>query len=158
MSTQVAEINKRNVPLKPENETRQFVSMEVGGQLFGIPVLTVQDVLRPPPITKAPLSPRQILGSINLRGRIVTVISMRRRLGLDDLPAGSKSMHVVVTHKGELCSFVVDRVGDVLALPLSDFEQTPANLGREWQEVALGVYRLENRLLVVLNIEAMLKF
>lgn len=139
-------------------DAKQFVSMEVAGQMFGIPVLTVQDVLRPLPITKAPLAPPQIMGSINLRGRIVTVISMRRRLGLTDLPQSSKCMHVVVTHKGELYSFVVDTVGDVLSLPLADFEQTPPNLGSAWQQVSLGVYRLKERLMVVLDIENLLKF
>ncbi len=146
------------VTVAEKQDTKQFVSMEVNGQMFGIPVLTVQDVLRPLPITKAPLAPPEILGSINLRGRIVTVISLRRRLGLPDLPAGTKCMHVVVSHKNELYSFVVDKVGEVLSLPLSDFEQTPANLMSSWQQVSLGVYRLKERLMVVLDIENLLKF
>lgn len=151
-------LSQTSVALSPQIATKQFVSMEVGGQMFGIPVMAVQDVLRPPVITKAPLSPRQILGSINLRGRIVTVISTRRRLGLPDTPSGIKTMHVVVSYQNELYSFVVDKVGDVLSLPLSDFEQNPPNLAHHWQDVALGVYRLESRLMVVLNIENMLKF
>jgi len=137
--------------------SRQFVTMQVDGQLFGIPVQTVRDVLRPLPITDIPLSVPEIKGSINLRGRIVTVIDMRIRLGLDEVEATAETMHVVVEHKEELYSFVIDKVGDVLTLKLDDLEHNPANLGANWQQVSLGVYRLDGQILVVLDIESLLK-
>ncbi len=140
------------------SDTKQFVTMEVDGQLFGIPVLAVQDVLRPQKITPIPLSPKEILGSINLRGRIVTVINMRARLGLAEHGNIEECMQVVVDHKDEQYSLVVDSVGEVLTLPLSDFEHSPPNLSSNWMEVSLGVYRLENRLMVVLDIENLLGF
>ncbi len=148
----------RGGEIAESSSTKQFVTMEVDGQLFGIPVLTVQDILRPLPVTSIPLAQKEIVGSINLRGRIVTVVDMRRRMSLPPLEEGTGCMHVVADHKDEQYSFVVDSVGEVLSLAMDDFEQNPANLPENWQNVSLGVYRLEKRLLVVLDIESLLKF
>lgn len=139
-------------------DMKQFVTMEIDGQLFGIPVITVQDILRDQSITNIPLSKKEIRGAINLRGRIVTVIDMRTRLGLKEFDITNNSKHVVIDYKDEQYSFLVDEVGEVLSLSLNDFENNPANLPSNWQEVSLGVYRLETRLLLILNIESLLKF
>ncbi|MBN66432.1 MAG: chemotaxis protein CheW, partial [Rickettsiales bacterium] len=83
---------------------QEFVTMRVGGQLFGISVLSVQDVLRKQRIAKIPLAPAVIAGSLNLRGRIVTVINMRRRLSLPPAEDDSSMMNVVVDYNNELFS------------------------------------------------------
>jgi len=77
-------------------ETQDYVTMFIEGQLFGIQVLTVQDVLGPQKITRIPLAPREVAGSLNLRGRIVTAIDVRLRLGLPKSVDESKGMSVVV--------------------------------------------------------------
>jgi purine-binding chemotaxis protein CheW len=154
-STQIAATQDNAVA---SAETKQFVTMVVDGQMFGIPVQSVQDILRAQRITNIPLAPKEILGSINLRGRIVTVINMRSRLAIQDHEDSHSCMHIVVDHKDEQYSFIVDNVGEVLNLSLNDFEQNPVNLPNNWQELALGVYRLESKLLVVLDIERLLKF
>src|SRR5690606_35209146 len=101
---------------------RDFVTARIGSQLFGIPVLAVRDILGPQRLTSIPLAPPEIAGALNLRGRIVTAIDLRRRLGLD--PADrQKSMSVVVDHHGELYSLLIDDVGEVLSAPPSGFEQ-----------------------------------
>lgn len=141
-----------------DSSSKQFVTMIIDGQLFGIPVLTVQDILRPQKITNIPLVSSEIMGTINLRGRIVTVINTRKRLGAADNDNSDSCMHVVVDNKGEQYSLVVDKVGEVLNLSLDDFESTPANLSSMWQDVSLGVYRLDKEIMVVLDIESMLKF
>lgn len=146
---------RRELANTKETNLKQFVSMKVAGQLFGIPVLTVQDILRTQRITKTPLAPPEILGSINLRGRIVTVIGMRTRLSLPSSDS-EKVMHVVVEYKDQQYSLVVDSVGEVLNLPLSQFEPTPPNLSQSWKSVALGVYRLDDEIMVVLDIESLL--
>ncbi len=148
--------SKNNELLSVNSKTKQFVTMMVGDQLFGIPVLMVEDVLRPQKITKIPLASDTILGAINLRGRIVTVINMRRRLGIEDHENSYNCMHVVVEHKDEQYSFIVDKIGDVLKLSLDDFEKNPANLSSNWQDVSLGVYRLDGKILVVLDVESLL--
>jgi len=136
-----------------------FVTMTVANQLFGIPVLKVQDVLGPQHVAHVPLAPPEVLGSLNLRGRIVTAVDVRTRMGLPPNDASNgQSMSVVVDHDGELYSLVVDKVGEVMSLPASDYERNPSTLDPRWQEVSDGVYRLKGTLLVVLDVSHFLCF
>ncbi len=134
----------------------EFVTMSVGGQAFGIPVLGVRDVLGPQKITRVPLAPAEMAGSLNLRGRIVTAINMRRRLGLPDDGFIENAMAVVVEHEEEAFSLLVDEVGEVLSLPASKRGASPATLDPAWREIADGIYQLDNRLMIVLNISNVL--
>jgi purine-binding chemotaxis protein CheW len=129
-----------------------FVTMSVGGQAFGIPVLRVRDVLGPQKITRVPLAPAEMAGSLNLRGRIVTAINMRRRLGLPDEGFTESAMAVVVEHEDEAFSLLVDEVGEVLSLPSSKRGASPATLDPAWREISDGIYQLDSRLMIVLNI------
>ena len=140
------------------SEQHEFVSISIAGQLFGVPVLQVQDVLGPQRITPIPLAPPEVAGSLNLRGRIVTTISLRTRLKLPPLPEGQGGMSVVVDHGGELYSLLVDAVGEVLSLSADRIERNPPTLDPAWREVSGGIYRLENTLLVVLNVGRVLDF
>ncbi|MDR3423974.1 MAG: chemotaxis protein CheW [Alphaproteobacteria bacterium] len=134
-----------------------FVTMTVAHQIFGIPVLKVQDVLGPQRIARVPLAPAEVLGSLNLRGRIVTAVDARTRLGVPALEDCTQSMSVVVEHDGELYSIVVDKVGEVMSLPETDYERNPATLDPRWQEVSNGIYRLQGTLLVVLDVARFLR-
>jgi purine-binding chemotaxis protein CheW len=129
----------------------EYVTMSVADQPFGIPVLEVRDVLSQQRLTRIPLSPREVAGSLNLRGRIVTAIDMRARLDLPPRPADKMGMNVVVDYKGELYSLIVDKVGEVMALPPADYEKNPATLDQRWQSVSNGIFRLKESLLVVLD-------
>jgi purine-binding chemotaxis protein CheW len=134
-----------------------YVTMTIAGQLFGIPVLQVRDVLGPQRLTKIPLAPIEVAGSLNLRGRIVTAIDVRTRLGLPPRPEGQKGMSVVVDLNGEQYSLQIDQVGEVLTLDPNDFENNPPTLDPRWREVSRGIYRLKGQLLVVIDIAALLK-
>ncbi len=136
----------------------EFVTMIVGNQLCGIPVLKVQDVLGPQRITRVPLAPKEVAGSLNLRGRIVTAVDLRLRMGLAARPEDDKGMSVVVEHKGELYSLVVDSVGEVLKVPEDSFEANPATLDEVWRRFSEGVYRLKEGLLVVLDGDSLLDY
>ena len=133
-----------------------FVTMMVADQLFGIPVLAVHDVLGPQRITRIPLAPPEVAGALNLRGRIVTAIDMRCRLGLPARQSTVSTMSVVVDQAGELYSLVVDNVGEVLSLPADAYERAPPTLDAHWREIAAGLYRLEGRLMVVLDVGRLL--
>lgn len=135
-----------------------FVTLKIENQLFGIPILQVQDVLSEQKITKIPLAPREIAGALNLRGRIVTAIDVRTRLNLPkrECHDGKKSMSVVIDYNGELYSLIVDSVGEVLNLYEEDHEKNPATLDTVWASVAHSVYRLNDQLLVVLDVKKML--
>ncbi len=138
------------------SEGSDFVTIVVGEQLFGIPVLQVQDVLGAQRITRVPLAPPEVAGSLNLRGRIVTAIDLRIRLGLPELADGKQRMSVVVDLQGELYSLMVDQVGEVLSLSEATFERNPATLDVRWREVSAGIYRLDGNLLVVLDVARLL--
>lgn len=137
--------------------SKEFLTMMVGGQLFGIPVLQVQDVLGERKVTKVPLASKEVAGSLNLRGRIVTAISLRHKLRMQTAEEGAKSMYIVVEHQGELFSLIVDTVGEVLSLPDKSFEKTLATLDPSWRDLSLGIYRLKNQLLVILDVPGMLE-
>jgi purine-binding chemotaxis protein CheW len=140
------------------DEQRQYVSIVIEGQLFGIPVLIVHDVLGPQRITRIPLAPPEVAGSLNLRGRIVTAIDVRLCLGLDKRPPDLRGMSVVVEHGSEFYSLIVDNVGEVLTLSAASMERNPATLDPRWREISIGIYRLDDQLLVVLDADRLLDF
>lgn len=134
-----------------------LVSVQIGGQTFGVPVLEVQDVIAQTTINRVPLAPPEIAGSLNLRGRIVTAIDMRRRLSLPPQAEGETSVSVIVEQpSGELYALMVDDVGDVLWLPPSAFEPPPPTLSPGWRDLCDGLYRLEDDLMLVLRTQAVL--
>tara|TARA_Y100001934_G_scaffold280300_1_gene386625 strand:+ start:4557 stop:5084 length:528 start_codon:yes stop_codon:yes gene_type:complete len=139
-------------------QRQEFLTMYISGQLFGIPVMQVQDVLDNQTVTHIPLAPPEIAGSLNLRGRIVTAIDVRVRLNdTVDQEDVDSSMSVVVENGDDLYSLVVDNVGDVLALSQDEYEKNPPNLSPVWKEISGGIYRLDKDLLVVLDVARLLK-
>ena len=148
----------RGGALELGGDSQDFVTANIGKQLFGIPVLTVQDVLGPQRITRIPLSPPEVAGSLNLRGRIVTAIDVRKRLGLRDRENDDPGMSIVVDEGGELYSLMVDQVGEVLSVPKKAFEQNPATLDPRWREFSDGIFRLDKKLLVILDVTRLLDF
>ncbi|GEO43726.1 chemotaxis protein CheW [Skermanella aerolata] len=133
-----------------------LITLTIAGQRFGIPVPRVQDVLGPQRITRVPLASSEIAGSLNLRGRIVTAVDVRPRLGLPARSQDRPGMSVVVDLHGELYSLMVDEVGEVLSLAADGFERAPATLDPRWRDVSGGIHRLDGTLLVVLEIERLL--
>jgi purine-binding chemotaxis protein CheW len=134
----------------------EYVTVTVGAQAFGVPIGRVQDVFLPERLTRVPLAPIEIAGLINLRGRIVTLIDMRRRLDLAPLGADARPMAVGVEQRGESYGLLVDAVGEVLRLSAESRDSNPLNLDPCWFRVAAGVHRLEDRLLVVLDVDKVL--
>ncbi len=140
-----------------DEASRMVLTLTVAGQLCGVPVLAVRDVLGAQTITRIPLAPREIAGSLNLRGRIVTAVDLRLRLGLPPRGEGAgKPMSVVVEHGGELYSLLADQVGEVLSLNPADRAPNPPTLHTSWREMSQGVHRLGGQLLVLLDVERLL--
>lgn len=137
-------------------DERVYVTLMVANQLFGVPIHSVQDVLGPQRINRIPLAPAEVAGSLNLRGRIVTAIDLRKRMGLPERPKDQSGMSVVVDYNGELYSLIMDAAGEVMSLPANEFEANPATLDPLWQDVTSGIYQLDGRLLVILEIERLL--
>jgi purine-binding chemotaxis protein CheW len=130
----------------------EYVTVLLGGQLFGLPIAQVQDVFVPDRLTRVPLAQPEIAGVLNLRGRIVTAIDLRCRLGLPRREDARPPMAVGIDRKGESYGFLVDAVGEVLRLDESTREPNPVNLDTGLAAVSAGVHRLEGALLVVLDV------
>jgi purine-binding chemotaxis protein CheW len=139
------------------SQSRQYSTFYVGNLFFGIEVLQVQEVLRYLEMTRVPSAPDVIEGLINLRGQIVTAVDMRRRLGLPKRPEGQIPMNMVVRSEDGPVSLLVDEIGDVLDVPADCFEPVPDNLPAEQRELIAGIYKLEGRLLLVLDAERALQ-
>ncbi len=134
----------------------EFVTVLIGEQLFGLPIDRVHDVFKVDRLTRVPLAAIEIAGVLNLRGRIVTAIDMRRRLDLPPLQAGASHMAIGIEHRGESYGLLVDQVGEVIKIPVEQRDANPVNLDPRWARVAAGVYRLEENLMVILDVDRVL--
>lgn len=131
----------------------QFCTFYLDKLLFGVELKGVQEVIRSLEMTKVPLAPEVVSGLINLRGQIVTAIDLRRRLELQPPPAGQLSMNVVVRSEDGAVSLLVDEIGDVVEVREDTFEPPPETLRGTIRNVILGVHKLNDRLMHVLDTE-----
>lgn len=141
---------------RSEDDADAFVTFTVAGQLFGVPVMRVQDILIAEDIAPVPGGPPEVRGLINLRGRIVTVIDMRIHLSLPKAEAANKGMCVTVESRGDSYTLFVDTVGDVITLSRNLREGNPATLDAVWRNIADAVYRTDQGLLVALHVDRLL--
>ena len=132
---------------------RQFSTFVVDGYLFGVPVINVQEVIRHQEMTSVPLSPEVVGGLINLRGQIVMAIDLRRRLEFPDRAEGELPMNVVVKTEDGAVSLLVDKIGDVVEIDEESFEAPPDTLQGVARDLIDGVYKLEDRLLLSLDVD-----
>ena len=131
----------------------QFATFRLGGYLFGIEVVKVQEVLRYQRMTAVPLAPPEVAGLINLRGQIVTALDLRRRLDMPDRDDATLPMNVVVrTQEGSL-ALLVDEIGDVMEVGDETFEPPPETLRGPAHDLIRGSHKLDDRLLLVLDTE-----
>ncbi len=133
------------------SEGGQFATFSVGGLLFGVDVLEVQEVLRSQDMTRVPKAPAMIEGLINLRGEIVMALDMRKRLRMSDRAEDEAPMNMVIRGADGAVSLLVDEIGDVIQTATEDFEPAPATLGESCRAVIDGIYKLDERLMLVLN-------
>ena len=144
-----------NTETEPQNLT-EYVTVMIDGQLFGLPIVRVQDVFIPERLTRVPLAPPEIAGVLNLRGRIVTLIDLRRRFGLAERADGEAVMAIGVEARGESYGLLIDSVGEVLKLDDATREPNPVNLDRRLARVSAGIHRLDGQLLIVVDVDRVL--
>ena len=144
-----------------------YFSIKVGGDTFGLPVTRVQTIFRIGGVTAAPGGPPDIVGLVNLRGKIVTAVSLRRRLGLPPEPGGKSecgksegpgSLAIGIEHRNEAFALLVDEVGDVLTLTAETAIAPPPHIGKRRAKFAAGYNRIGGQILPLLNIDAVFDF
>lgn len=134
----------------------EFVTVRIAGQLCGAQVSEIREVFAPQAITPVPLARSEIAGLLNLRGRIVTVIDARARLGLPPRDAGVPCMALGLERGSELYGVLVDEVGEVLRLGPDTYEPVPAHLDARWRTMLTGIHRLETDLLAILDMQRLI--
>lgn len=134
----------------------EYVTAWIGEQLFGIPITRVHDVFEADRLTPVPLAPVEIAGVLNLRGRVVTAIDMRTRLGLPPRQDTARHIAIGIDLNGEAYGLLIDGMGEVLRFSQASLDPVPINLHGEWAQVSAGVHRLEDRLMVVLDVDRIL--
>jgi purine-binding chemotaxis protein CheW len=134
--------------------SRQYCTFRLDKHLFGVPVESVQEVLKQQELTTVPLAPREVSGLINLRGQIITTLELRTRLGLGARPPGAPAVNVVVrTAEGGVVSLLVDEIGDVLEPTDESFEALPETVPSRIRALVSRVCKLDGHLMLVLDTE-----
>jgi purine-binding chemotaxis protein CheW len=131
--------------------SRQFATFEVDGQLFGVEVTTVQEVLSYHEYTPVPLAPPAVGGLFNLRGQVIAAVDLRVQLGLSGQEMRGPVMNVILHGDGEPVSLLVDRIGEVVDLADDEFEPPPDTLTGPARDLVVGTYKLAGRLMLVLD-------
>ncbi|XPV74811.1 MAG: chemotaxis protein CheW [Desulfovibrio sp.] len=139
-----------------EDEIIQLVTFSVGGEEFGVNILRVHEIIRTMNYTKVPKAPDFVEGVINLRGKIIPIIVLRRRFGMASVPHSKKTRIVVMEIGGMVLGFVVDSVSEVLRLPASRIEPPPPVVTGVESEYIEGVGKLDGRLLIMLDLDRLL--
>lgn len=133
------------------SKTTQFCTFYLSDLFFGVEVENVQEVFRYQDMTRVPLAPTAVRGLINLRGQIITAIDLRSRLGMEDWSEDKLPMNVVVRTEEGVVSLLVDAIADVLEVPEEEFESPPDTIDEITRELVRGIYKLQDKLLLVLD-------
>lgn len=134
----------------------QYCGFKVAGEEFAIPVMEVQEVIKPLQVTSVPLAQQQIRGLINLRGQIVTCLSLRKLFGREDQLTESY-MNIIVKGKDGLYSLVVDEVTDIIDIESSFLEKVPDTIDPTMKRFVENIYKKDHGLVILLKIEELLK-
>lgn len=139
------------------NTTRQFCTFFVADRLYGIDVMSVQEITKLMNATKVPLAPSFVHGLINLRGQIATAIGLRELFDLSDPKKSQESMNVVCKGDGLLLSLLVDQIGDVIEVEESTFEATPETINPSVGRFMQGVYKISGNLLSIIDVKKIIE-
>ena len=153
-----AQSTENNLFADLDGEIEQLVTLVVDNQIFGIPILQVQDIVEPKNITSVPRAPAFVCGVLNLRGRIVTVIDLQVCMGKRDKYEYSEGqMSVTVEYEGDLYTLLIDDIGDVLNIHNSQVGKVPKNLDDALRDVSSGIVQLDEELLSILSVPMLFK-
>lgn len=139
------------------NNVVELSTFYVGDALCGMDILRVQEINKLLDMTKVPQAPEYVKGILNLRGQIVTVIDLGRKLGLSLTHRSADTRNIIVSSKNEYIGLLVDKIGDVVRTEWDTVEPPPANIGGVQGKYFEGVFKLESSLIGILNVEAVLK-
>ena len=138
------------------NRELHIVGFQVGRETYGVPITSLHEIVRVPEITAVPDAPDYMEGVINLRGKIVSVIDLRKRLGEKKISSTRRNRILVIEHNGRLAGLIVDSASEVLKIPASDVEQSPTSLQDGGTNCVTGLGKYKGRLIVLLDMNRLL--
>jgi purine-binding chemotaxis protein CheW len=139
---------------KKVEKTVDILVVYIEEHKFGINVTKIRDIIFEQDVTPVPLAHPELMGILNLRGTIVTVLNMRKRLGLEDFPDLCRKTQIIIQYKDELFALVVDKVGEVIPLKISHIEQTPIIVNEKWRKIMFGIVKQPNSILSLLDVDS----
>jgi purine-binding chemotaxis protein CheW len=139
------------------NSELQIVGFQVGRETYGVPITSLHEIVRVPEITAVPDAPEYMEGVINLRGKIVSVIDLRKRFGEPKRPLNRRNRILVVEQDGRLCGLIVDSASEVIKIPAAEIEPSPATLQEGGLNCVTGLGKYRGRLIVLLDITRLLE-
>ena len=139
------------------NNNLELATFYVGDALYGMDILRVQEINRLMDFTMVPQSPEYVMGIMNLRGQIVTVIDLSKKLGLPETELKDESRNIIVNNQGEYIGLLVDKISDVVRTDTDKVEPPPSNMGGVQGSFLKGVFKMDNNLIGILNVEELLK-
>jgi len=140
------------------NHELHIVGFRVGRETYGVPITALHEIVRVPEITAVPDAPDYVEGVINLRGKIVSVLDLRKRLGEVAIAPSKRNRILVVEHRGRLCGLIVDSASDVLKIPAADIDPSPTEFVEGGLNCVTGLGKYQGRLIVLLDIAKVLEF
>jgi len=140
------------------NRETQVVGFQVGHETYGVPIASLHEIVRVPEITAVPDAPDYMEGVINLRGKIVSVLDLRKRFGKPAGTAQRRSRILVVEHRGKLAGMIVDAASEVLKIPESEIEPAPAMMLEGGLDCVTGLGKYNGRLIILLDVGKVLEF
>ena len=140
------------------NRELHIVGFKVGRETYGVPITSLHEIVRVPEITVVPDAPDYVEGVINLRGKIVSVLDLRKRLGEATIAPSKRNRILVVEHRGRLCGLIVDSASDVLKIPAADVDPSPTEFVEGGLNCVTGLGKYQGRLIVLLDIAKVLEF
>jgi len=139
------------------NSNLELATFYVGDALYGMDILRVQEINRLMDFTMVPQSPEYVMGIMNLRGQIVTVIDLSKKLGLSETELKDESRNIIVDDQGEYIGLLVDKISDVVRTDTHKIEPPPSNMGGVQGRFLQGVFKMDKNLIGILNVEELLK-
>lgn len=142
---------------RSENKTVELATFYVGGALCGIGIISIQEINKHMEMTKVPQAPEYVMGILNLRGQIVTIIDLGKKLGLSSTKPDNKNRNIIINFNDEHVGLLVEQISDVVQADWDKVEPSPANIGGVQGEFFKGVFKTENSLIGILDVEEVLK-
>jgi purine-binding chemotaxis protein CheW len=139
------------------NRELHIVGFQVGRETYGVPITSLHEIVRVPEITAVPDAPEYIEGVINLRGKIVSVIDLRKRFGLEHVAPARQNRILVLEHHGRLSGLIVDAASEVIKIPAADVEPSPAVFQESGLNCVTGLGKYQGRLIVLLDMAKLLE-